>query len=112
MCFLLLFYLVVFQSISGVRHFFGAKDIPGVNDFMPKVITASIGATAVEEIFLGEKSPVLYNGQPIGVILADSFDLANKAAKRVKITYKLADEGMYVNGHSVTIINVTLLFLY
>lgn len=80
--------------IPGVRHFFCAKDIPGTNDFMPKSITAGIGATFVEEIFLGTESPVLYNGQPIGIILADSFALANKAAKEVKITYKLADEGM------------------
>lgn len=84
------------QSISGVRYYFGAKDIPGANDFMPKSLVSAIGSTLVEEIFLGEQSPVLYNGQPIGIILADSFALANKAAKKVRITYKVAEEGMYI----------------
>ncbi|KAJ6642124.1 Indole-3-acetaldehyde oxidase [Pseudolycoriella hygida] len=79
-------------SIPGVRHYFCAKDIPGVNDFMPKSIVGGIGSNAVEEIFLGDNSPVLYNGQPIGVILADSFTLANRAAKKVKITYKLEED--------------------
>lgn len=77
-----------------MHHFFSANDIPGVNDFYPKSLGAGIGAFAVEEIFLGAESPVLYNGQPIGVILADSFVLANKAAKMVKISYKRANEGM------------------
>lgn len=81
-----------------MRYYFSAKDIPGDNDFMPKSLVAAMGATLVEEIFLGEESPVLYNGQPIGIILADSFALANKAAKKVKVTYKLADEGKY---HSI-----------
>lgn len=82
------------QKIPGVRHFYSAKDIPGANDFMPKSLVASIGSTFVEEIFLGVENPVLFNGQPIGVILADSFALANRAAKKVKITYKAAEEGM------------------
>ncbi len=77
-----------------MRHYFSAKDIPGENDFFAKSLGAAIGAFGVEEIFLGDESPVLYHGQPIGVILADSFALANKAAKKVKVSYKLSDEGM------------------
>lgn len=68
---------------------------------MPKSIVASIGAMQVEEIFLGAESPVLYNGQPIGVILADTFVLANLAAKKVKITYKVAEEGMHAMEEDV-----------
>jgi xanthine dehydrogenase molybdopterin-binding subunit B len=30
----------------------------------------------------------MFNGQPVGVILADSFELANSAAKKVKINYE------------------------
>lgn len=41
----------------------------------------------VEEIFLGADSTVGFNGQPVGIVLADSFALANYAAKLVKITY-------------------------
>lgn len=41
----------------------------------------------VEETLLSENGPVLFNGQPAGIILADSFDLANAAATKVKISY-------------------------
>lgn len=41
----------------------------------------------VEETLLSENSPVLFNGQPAGIILADSFALANSAATKVNISY-------------------------
>lgn len=47
---------------------------------MPSVI-------AEEEIFVGVKSRVAFNGQPCGIILAETFDLANLAAAKVDVTY-------------------------
>lgn len=46
-----------------------------------------IAIEAEEEIFVGQNSRVLFNGQPCGVILADSHDLANYAASKVSIIY-------------------------
>ncbi len=71
-----------------MEHFFSAKDIPGENNFMPKSIVGGFGSGNVEEIFLSSDKPVLYNGQPVGVILATTFQLANEAVKKVKITYR------------------------
>lgn len=45
------------------------------------------GNKIVEETLLSENSPVLFNGQPAGIILADSFALANSAATKVNISY-------------------------
>ena len=36
---------------------------------------------------MGQNSEILFYGQPAGVILADTFALANSAASKVKITY-------------------------
>lgn len=55
---------------------------------MPASVVGAFGSGNVEEIFLNKANPVLYNGQPLGIILANTFSLANKAAKKVKITYK------------------------
>lgn len=68
--------------MDGVRHFFSAKDIPGKNSFTPK----SYFSTVDEEIFIGD-GEVLYYDQPVGIILADSFELANRAATKVHILY-------------------------
>ncbi|KXJ82609.1 hypothetical protein RP20_CCG012771 [Aedes albopictus] len=68
-------------NIPGVIAFYSAKDIPGQNDVMPfKDICPE-----KEEIFCSDK--VLYHGQPVGVIIAKTFELANTASKRVLITY-------------------------
>lgn len=55
---------------------------------MPASIVGAFGSGGVEQIFLSEENPVLYNGQPIGIILADTLILANQAAKKVRISYK------------------------
>lgn len=69
-------------KLKGVQNFFSAKDIPGNNTFMPKKI---IMIVEDEEIFCADK--IKYNGQPVGMILADTMEIAYKAADLVKITY-------------------------
>ncbi|EDS40040.1 aldehyde oxidase [Culex quinquefasciatus] len=68
-------------AIVGVHAFYGAKDIPGCNDYMP---IKSIQPHP-EELFCS--GMVKYHGQPIGVIVADTFELANRAGNLVKIKY-------------------------
>ncbi|KAJ6644052.1 Xanthine dehydrogenase [Pseudolycoriella hygida] len=75
-------------KIPGVRYFFSAKDIPGKNNFSPKLF----GIVEEEEIFVGQESDILFYGQPAGVILADTMTLANSAAMKVKITYVECDK--------------------
>lgn len=69
-------------KIPGVVAFFSAKDIPGVNNFMyfPEFM-----GKEVEPIFGTEK--VEYHGQPIGMLVAETFALVNRAVKAVKVTY-------------------------
>lgn len=74
-------------KIEGVYGFYGAKDIPGLNNFMPLSFDFNF---EVEEVFCSSK--LLYYGQPVGIILADSFDLAYKARNLVKIEYSFEKE--------------------
>lgn len=69
-----------------MHHFFQAKDIPGKNDYYTITYLDQIYE---EEIFLTAGKPVLFHGQPVGIILADTFSLANRAATLVSITYEL-----------------------
>ncbi|XP_001688833.2 uncharacterized protein LOC5667145 [Anopheles gambiae] len=69
-------------QIPGVIAFYTAKDIPGVNDFMP---VKSEFSPNVEEVFCSGR--ILYHGQPVGLVLADTFEAAQKAAKTVCIHY-------------------------
>lgn len=70
-------------KIPGVIAFYGAKDIPGINNFMPLRFKAF--NLRVEEVFCSDK--LLYHGQPIGIILADRFDVAYQARSFVKVEY-------------------------
>ena len=69
--------------------FFSAKDIPGANTFMPKNY---LFVSEPEEIFCASK--VLFYNQPVGIIVADSFELAQYAAKLVVISY--AENGKFL----------------
>lgn len=42
---------------------------------MPKSVVGGFGSGNVEQIFLSNDKPVLYNGQPVGIILAATFAL-------------------------------------
>ncbi|XP_039280868.1 xanthine dehydrogenase/oxidase isoform X1 [Nilaparvata lugens] len=68
-------------KMPGVQAFYSAKDIPGENNFQP----VDWFTPENEKIFCDED--VWYAGQPIGVIVADSWDLANRAARLVKVEY-------------------------
>lgn len=70
------------QDEPGVVAFYTAKDLPGPNTFIP-VGTAIFMAD--EEIFCSGK--VKYYNQPIGIVVAESEYIAEKAAKMVKVTY-------------------------
>ncbi|XP_058831229.1 uncharacterized protein LOC131689891 [Topomyia yanbarensis] len=69
-------------KMPGVVDFFSAKDIPGINNFMPP----ELDNQDVEEILCSGQ--VKFHGQPVGVIVAETFNLAQKAAKSVNITYE------------------------
>ncbi|XP_058124986.1 uncharacterized protein LOC131281799 [Anopheles ziemanni] len=74
----------------GVVAFYSAKDIPGTNNFMP----ASLGNTDVEEVFCSGE--VLYHGQPVGVLLAETMAQANHGATLVRIMYeRMASQPVY-----------------
>lgn len=66
-------------SLPGVVAVITAEDIPGINDF-----TAEAG-TEAEEVFASGK--VLYAGQGIGLVIAESYDVASQASKMVKVEY-------------------------
>lgn len=68
--------------MDGVVAFFDKNDVPGRNVFMPK------GETDVpidEELFCS--GTVLYNSQPIGIVVAKTQEIAERAVKLVEVTY-------------------------
>ncbi|XP_038118865.1 xanthine dehydrogenase 1 [Culex quinquefasciatus] len=83
-------------KMPGVVAFYSAKDIPGTNNFMP----AGLGNQDVEEIFCSGE--VQFHGQPAGVIVAETFNQAQRAAKTVVITYeKMNNKPLYPTLKSV-----------
>ena len=69
----------VASTLPGVVRIIFAQDIPGVNNFAP-----SPGLP--EPLFCDGN--VLYAGQAVGLVVADTFEQATTAAKAVIITYK------------------------
>ncbi|KFB50602.1 AGAP005638-PA-like protein [Anopheles sinensis] len=85
-------------ALPGVVAFYDAGDIPGENNFA--VLKGNINTRfpfndTVEEILCSGR--VLYHGQPVGVIVAETFELANEAANLVSITYgPVEDDGKLI----------------
>uniref|UniRef100_A0A240PL19 FAD-binding PCMH-type domain-containing protein n=1 Tax=Anopheles epiroticus TaxID=199890 RepID=A0A240PL19_9DIPT len=77
-------------KIPGVVAFYSAKDIPGANNFM---YFKHFMGPHEEQIFCSEK--VLYHGQPVGLIVAETFNLANRASKLVKVQYETTTTARY-----------------
>ncbi|KXJ84190.1 hypothetical protein RP20_CCG013284 [Aedes albopictus] len=73
---------------KGVVGCFTAKDIPGANSFTPQVL----GFPEVEEVLCSGR--VLYYGQPVGIVVAETHVIANRAAKLVEVTYEKVSEGV------------------
>ncbi|XP_070499175.1 uncharacterized protein [Chironomus tepperi] len=73
-------------KFPGVVAFYSAKDIPGSNNFMPLKMEPS---TEIEEIFCATQ--IRFHNQPIGVIVAESSQLANRASELVKVSYQQSE---------------------
>lgn len=72
-----------FQKLPGVVAFYSAKDIPGSNTFMPAKAQLVFEP---EEIFCS--SDVKFFEQPVGIIVAETNEIAQKAAKLVDVQYE------------------------
>ncbi|KAL7046682.1 hypothetical protein ACKWTF_002689 [Chironomus riparius] len=75
-------------KLKGVVAVYSAKDIPGINNFMPECFNEF--NKHVEEIFCSGK--LLYHGQPVGVLMAETFELAYQARNLVKVEYRFEKE--------------------
>lgn len=75
--------------MEGVVAFYSTTDIPGINAFVGPTLTF---IEENEELFVADR--VKFNGQPVGVLVATSNDLARKAAKMVHIEYGVIASGV------------------
>jgi xanthine dehydrogenase molybdopterin-binding subunit B len=71
-------------ALKGVIAFYSAKDVPGKNVCLSG--NNKLMMINEDEILFAEKD-ILYAGQPVGVIVAETHNLANEAAALVKIKY-------------------------
>lgn len=62
----------------GVRAVLTSKDIPGINQ---------VGGIIPDETLFAEDE-VEFVGEPIGIVVADSLEIARKAIKNIKVDYK------------------------
>jgi len=72
-------------DLPGVVAYLDAKDIPGPNYVGPKIRDQFFFAQEEELFATGE---IKFFGQPVGLIVANSNSLANRAAELVKLTYE------------------------
>ncbi|CAG9839731.1 unnamed protein product [Diabrotica balteata] len=84
------------MKLDGVVAFFDKNDIPGRNTFTPIEAEFLTFYHVEEELFCS--GVVQYDCQPIGVIVAKSQDLAEKAAELVEVVYEKTNEK---NLHSI-----------
>lgn len=73
-------------AMDGVRHFISSNDIPGQNNFTPRAPFMTVD----ELIFVPIGGRVQFNGQPVGMVLADTYEKAVRGAHMIKITYELS----------------------
>ncbi|XP_062550715.1 uncharacterized protein LOC134215575 [Armigeres subalbatus] len=89
-------------ALPGVVAFFSANDIPGRNDFMPLMYGVNhffpIGVEAEEVLCSGK---IAYYGQPIGIIVAESFEIANQAISLVDAVYSQTEGQIYATVEDV-----------
>lgn len=71
-------------KMKGVIAFYTAKDIPGKNVFIPG--DAQLLFLNFDEVLFVDTN-IEYAGQPIGVIVATTFTIANQAAQIVNVSY-------------------------
>ncbi|XP_039304286.1 xanthine dehydrogenase 1 isoform X2 [Solenopsis invicta] len=71
-------------AMKGVVAFYSAKDVPGKNLC---ISAASQMTMLINDEVLFAENDVLYAGQPVGVIAAETHNLAHEAAKLVEIKY-------------------------
>nr|XP_018909623.1 PREDICTED: xanthine dehydrogenase-like [Bemisia tabaci] len=70
----------VAMRLNGVKSFFSAKNIPGINIFTPP---GEIFSPDTEPVFADKY--VTFSGQPVGIMVAETQLLANKAAGMVRV---------------------------
>ncbi|MGR8930121.1 MAG: xanthine dehydrogenase molybdopterin binding subunit [Gammaproteobacteria bacterium] len=66
------------KALAGVVGVFMASDIPGQN---------LVGNVSVDEVLLAEKE-VVYLGQPLAIVVAESAEIARHAARLIKVDYR------------------------
>lgn len=93
-------------KLKGVVAVYSAKDIPGKNNFMPECFDEF--NQYVEEIFCSGK--LLYHGQPVGVLIAETFDLAYQARNLVKVEYSFEKEGKNTSGLYFILVSLFYVF--
>uniref|UniRef100_A0A1B0DIN2 Uncharacterized protein n=1 Tax=Phlebotomus papatasi TaxID=29031 RepID=A0A1B0DIN2_PHLPP len=69
-------------NMPGVVAFYGAKDITGMNNCCHPVMEQFES----QELFSSGR--IIYHGQPIGMIIAATLDIAQAAATQVVVTYR------------------------
>nr|XP_023019888.1 xanthine dehydrogenase-like [Leptinotarsa decemlineata] len=92
-------------NMCGVIAFFDKNDIPGKNTFTP--FEAGLFATHPVEEELFCDGIIKYYSQPVGIIVATSREIAEKAADLVAVTYEKGKEKPYFNIRQVLEDNAT-----